>query len=101
MDQQTSSVITKVWSRVKNTSIPTSVLAKKHNAVNYHIIRESACAGILRVAKIPTKENKSDALTKILPHSQRNYLLGPVLYWPSEIKEPEEIGLDERKQPSK
>lgn len=31
----------------------------------------------------------------------RNYLLGTVLYWPSEIKEPEEIGPDERKQPSK
>lgn len=48
---------------VKNTSIPTSVLAKKHNSVNYHIIRESAAAGILRVAKIPTEHNKSDALT--------------------------------------
>ena len=60
---------------VKNTSIPTSVLAKKHNAVNYHIICKSAAAGTLRVAKIPTKENKSDALTKIQPHSQRNYLL--------------------------
>lgn len=86
---------------VKNTSIPTSVLAKKHNAVNYHIIRESVAAGIMRVAKIPTKENMSDALTKILPHSQRNYLLGKILYWPSEIKGRKELGLDERKQPSK
>ena len=87
---------------VKNTSIPTSVLAKKHNAVNYHIIRESAAAGILRVAKIPTKENKSDALTKILPHSQRSYLLGTVLYWPSEIRNPTTgVGSDEGNEPTR
>jgi len=30
---------------VKNTSIPTSMLAKKRNSVNYHIIRESAASG--------------------------------------------------------
>lgn len=56
---------------VKNTSISTSMLAKKHNSVNYHIIRESAAAGILRVAKIPTEFNKSDALTKVLARTRR------------------------------
>mmetsp|Transcript_10096 Transcript_10096/g.15277 ORF Transcript_10096/g.15277 Transcript_10096/m.15277 type:complete len:320 (+) Transcript_10096:3214-4173(+) len=69
---------------VKNTSIPTSLLAKKHNSVNYHIIRESAAAGILRVAKIPTEYNYSDALTKILPLFKRIRLLNPLLYMPSE-----------------
>ena len=70
---------------VKNTSIPTSTLAKKHNSVNYHIIRESAAAGILRVAKIPTDYNTSDALTKVLPMYKRNNLLNPVLHYPSEL----------------
>ena len=59
---------------VKNTSISTSMLAKKHNSVNYHIIREfreSAAAGILRVAKIPTGRNYGDALTQILPMRKR------------------------------
>jgi len=69
---------------VKNTNIPTSTLAKKHNSVNYHIIRESAAAGILRVAKIPTEYNHSDALTKILPLFKRIRLLNPLLYMPSE-----------------
>jgi hypothetical protein len=70
---------------VKNTSIPTSTLAKKHNSLNYHIIRESAAAGILRVAKIPTDYNTSDALTKVLPMYKRNNLLNPVLHYPSEL----------------
>jgi len=69
---------------VKNTSIPTSMLAKKHNSVNYHIIRESAAAGILRVAKIPTGRNYADALTKILPMYKRNDLLNSLLYYPSQ-----------------
>ncbi len=69
---------------VKNTSVPTSMLAKKHNSVNYHIIRESAAAGILRVAKIPTEFNKSDALTKVLAMYKRNELLNDVLYYPSQ-----------------
>jgi hypothetical protein len=34
---------------VKNTSIPESTLTKKHNAINYHIIRESAAMGMIRV----------------------------------------------------
>ncbi|KAL7533508.1 hypothetical protein ACHAWF_004526, partial [Thalassiosira exigua] len=39
---------------VKNTSIPESMLSKKHNSINYHIVREAAAAGILRVAKEDT-----------------------------------------------
>ena len=32
---------------VKNTSIPQSMLAKRHNAINYHAIREAVAAKIL------------------------------------------------------
>jgi hypothetical protein len=69
---------------VKNTSIPTSVLAKKHNFVNYHIIRESVAAGILRVAKECTESNPADALTKILSRSKRQELIGQLLLLPLE-----------------
>jgi hypothetical protein len=67
---------------VKNTSIPTSMLAKKHNSVNYHIIRESAADA--RVAKILTGRNYSDALTKILPMCKRINLLNSLPYYPSQ-----------------
>jgi hypothetical protein len=33
---------------VKNVSVPESVLMKKHNAINYHAVREAAAAKILR-----------------------------------------------------
>ena len=36
---------------VKNTTIPESVLAKKHNAINYHAIRKAVAAKILRVGR--------------------------------------------------
>jgi hypothetical protein len=60
---------------VMNTSIPTSTLNKKHNSINYHIIRESAAAGILRVIKEDTKTNIADVLTKLLPYDRAEELL--------------------------
>lgn len=65
---------------VKNTSLPQSQLAKKHNAINFHIIRESAAAGILRVGKEDTLTNIADALTKILSYRRNEELLGAHLY---------------------
>ena len=65
---------------VTNTSIPESTLQKKHNSINYHIVRESAAAGILRVGKEDTETNLADALTKLLPYSRKQMLLGPILY---------------------
>lgn len=60
---------------VQNTSIPHSTLNKKHNSINYHIIRESAAAGILRVAKEASETNLADVLTKFLPWEKALELL--------------------------
>ena len=51
---------------VKNASIPESTLMKKHNAINYHAVREVAAAGILRVGKEDGEANLADLLTKVL-----------------------------------
>jgi len=64
----------------KNVSIPESTLNKKHNSINYHICRESAAAGIMRVAKEDTETNLADALTKMLPYERKMELLGKLLY---------------------
>ena len=64
---------------VKNTSIPESTLNKKHNSINYHVIRESVAQGIMQVAKEPTETNMADALTKIVPYERKKTLLGPLL----------------------
>jgi hypothetical protein len=65
---------------VKNTSVPKSTLSKKHNAINYHIVRESAAADILRVAKEDTYTNVADPLTKLMAYSDKHRLLGPLMY---------------------
>ena len=65
---------------VKNTSIPASVLNKKHNAINYHSVGEAAAASILRVGKEDTETNIADLFTKILPRERRNVLISQFTY---------------------
>jgi hypothetical protein len=65
---------------VKNTSIPESVLSKKHNAINYHAVCEAAAAGVLQVHKEDTQTNLADLFTKVLPAERRKELIGLVLY---------------------
>ena len=50
---------------VKNVSIPESVLHKRHNAINYHVIRESVAADIMQVGEEDTQTNLSDLFTKV------------------------------------
>ena len=64
---------------VQNMSMPESALSKKHNAINYHVIRESVAAGMLRIGKEDTETNIADAFTKLLPYSRKYQLLRGVL----------------------
>jgi hypothetical protein len=64
---------------VLNMSIPESTLNKKHNAVNYHVIRESVAAGMLRIGKEDTATNIADVFTKLLPYSRKYQLLRGIL----------------------
>ena len=65
---------------VKNTSIPESVLSKKHNAINYHAVREAAAAGILQVHKEDTETNIADLFTKVLRKERRQALIPSLLF---------------------
>jgi hypothetical protein len=65
---------------VKNVSIPESVLSKKHNAVNYHAVREAVAAQIMQVAKEDGESNVADLLTKPLTEQRRTTLLRSILY---------------------
>jgi hypothetical protein len=73
---------------VNNTSKPESTLSKKHNSINYHIVREAAAAGILRVGKEDTQTNIVDVFTKALSKERRNALLSTILwfYWNNDKK---------------
>jgi hypothetical protein len=52
---------------VKNTSVPESVLSKKHNAINFHAVREAVAAGVLEVHKEVMQSNLAHVFTKVLP----------------------------------
>ena len=49
---------------VTNSSVPTSVLNKRHNAICYHRVREAQAAGVIRVGWIKGKNNIADLFTK-------------------------------------
>ena len=66
---------------VENTSTPESVLSKKHNAINYHAVREAAAAGVQLVNKEDTLTNLDDLFMKVLlPLPRRKELLGSILF---------------------
>ena len=65
---------------VLNTSVPSSVLKKKHNAIAYHCVRKAIAAKILRFAYIRSEENVSDILTKPLANQAFHHLTRKLLF---------------------
>ena len=51
---------------ILNTTIPSSALKKKHQACNYHKVRESIAAGFIKYGHIKSENNVADILTKPL-----------------------------------
>jgi hypothetical protein len=49
---------------VLNTTVPSSVLKKKNNAIAYHHVREAIAEMMMRFAYIKSEEHVSDVLTK-------------------------------------
>jgi hypothetical protein len=69
---------------VVNTTVPSSILKKKHNAIAYHRVREAITARIMRFAYIKSEENVSDVLTKPLSNEKFHYLMKRWLFRVSE-----------------
>lgn len=64
--EESSLLVGDNMSVVLNTTIPSSALKKKHQAINYHKIRESIAAGFINYGHIPSTENLADITTKPL-----------------------------------
>ena len=62
--EQTSLLLGDNMSVVLNTTIPSSILKKKHNAIAYHRVREAVAAKIIHFGHIKSEENLADILTK-------------------------------------
>jgi hypothetical protein len=65
---------------VKNASVPESALSKRHNAINYHTVREAVAAGIIRVGKEDGNTNLADVFTKCLERGRRYDLFSHIGY---------------------
>jgi hypothetical protein len=65
-----------------NASVPTSVLAKKHNSICYHRVREAQASGAQRVAWISGEYNQADLLTKTsLPTDRKTGICHEIFGW--------------------
>ena len=58
-----------------NTTLVNSKLHKEHNSLAYHAACWAVAAQILRIGKIHTQENITEALTKLITEAVHDYLL--------------------------
>ena len=66
---------------VKNSTIPSSCLAKRHVALSYHRVREAIVANIFSFFHIPGQLNPADILSKHWGYQQVWNVLQPLLFW--------------------
>jgi Reverse transcriptase (RNA-dependent DNA polymerase) len=91
--ERTSWLLGDNQSVITQSTVPSSTLTKRHNALAYHRVRWAVAAGIIKFVKIPGSENVSDALTKFLAYHEAWPLLKPVLFWKGETLEPGELSI--------
>ncbi len=60
--------------------VPTSTLQKKLNSIAYHTVCEAVAVGTLHIAKVRSKENLADLLTKSLGASNLKALIQKILW---------------------
>ncbi len=65
---------------VKNSTIPSSTLQKKHNSICYHYVREAVAARLIRIAYVPSTENLADVFTKPMGASKLRSFIQRILY---------------------
>jgi hypothetical protein len=70
---------------IQSSTIPHSVLKKRHNVLAYHRVREAIAAGVMSFFHIPGTENPSDVLTKNLTHSVVWKLIKPFLFYAGDM----------------
>ena len=60
---------------VTNSSVPSLLLSKRHNAICYHRVREAQAAEIIRVGWIEGKYNIADLFTKATLATNQKHLI--------------------------
>ena len=71
---------------VTNSSIPASMLNKKHNSICYHRVRECQANGTIAVGWIQTHYNQADLLTKTSIETGNKWSINNEIFgWNTEI----------------
>jgi hypothetical protein len=65
---------------VKISSIPESILKRKHNAIAYHRVREASASGMVRIGHIHSSCNLADMLTKPLSRNKIHEFCEQILF---------------------
>ena len=78
--EDTSMLVGDNMSVVVNTTLPSSALKKKHQACNYHRIREAIAGRIITFGHIDTNDNVADVCTKPLNGPQFHKLCEEYLF---------------------
>jgi hypothetical protein len=68
-------------SMVNTATVPQSKLAKRHNALSYHKVREAVAAGYVRLHHVAGAQNPADILSKHWDYATVWPLLKPILFW--------------------
>ena len=63
---------------IQSTSVPSSVLKKKHNSIAWHQLREDVASGVVDLIHVRSEWNLSDALTKGLGPIVHERLVKPL-----------------------
>jgi len=72
---------------IQNTSIMSSQLNKKHNAIVYHRVRECVAADIIKIGHVKSDFNYADICTKALNGPKLHGLSKDLLFWTSDSRE--------------
>jgi hypothetical protein len=74
---------------ILNTTIPSSMLKKKHNAIAYHRVRECVAAEIVRFVHVDSNSKLADCLTKPLGAVAFWRIIKPILFRAQVWNDPE------------
>ena len=65
---------------ITSSTIPHSMLNKRHQALAYHRVRSAVAGGFVKFCHIDGKQNPADIMTKFLPHATFWPFVQPLLF---------------------
>ena len=71
---------------ITSSTIPHSLLSKRHNALAYHRVRAAVAGGFLKFCYLPSKQNTADILTKFLNGQELYQQIHRLLFWRGDTK---------------